>query len=171
MAILKEKIMKLWICTLVGLTVGWGVGENIAQAQTWQLGTYSPPQVRKNPPVSPYINLGLGASAIDYYGIVRPQMEAYRSFGQLQQGLINLQSDVNNPAAFGQTLTPPGGLQTGHPVTYNNYQRFFPMTYGTSSGNLGAGGYQGGNPTTGMTGSQQGYSPFYGSNLNTTFRR
>jgi len=138
--------------------VGWGLSDGVAVAQTGQLGTYNPPQVRQRGPVSPYINMGPGGNAADYYGIVRPQIDAMKAFDQLQYGLAHV-ADGTTPlnSVLPQNMQNSlGGLQTGHPVSFNNYQRFFPLTAGTVTGMPGTPGY--GVPGYGQTGfGQAGY--------------
>src|SRR4051812_20971970 len=70
-------------------------GEHRAQAQSFQLGGRSQSLTRPRPTVSPFLNLGRGGSnaAVDYYGLVRPQMDANRSIGDLQQGFSSLLAD------------------------------------------------------------------------------
>src|SRR5205814_1091595 len=102
--------------------------------------------------------LGGGNAAVDYYGIVRPQMEANRSIGALQQGFSNLLADGTNlPGQTPQnTVNALGGLQTGHTTTFFNYGRYYPLSYG-SPGAAGTGG--------GFGASQA--RPFYSNTLNT----
>jgi hypothetical protein len=74
------------------------------------------------PPVSPYLNLGrVGTPAIDYYGIVRPQLEGMQAIQQLQQ-------QMNVPGAG------IGGLQGIDPVTG------LPVVPGAAGNFAGAGG-------------------------------
>ncbi len=160
--------MKRPLFAIGAACIAWyGIGENIACAQfSGQLGQYSAPQVRKRSPVSPYINLMNpgGATAIDYYGIVRPQMDAQRSINNLQQGLSNL-GDLNQPAAIQQTSANAlGGMQTGHSATYFNYQNYFPNAPGTTGGSSTGAGF--GSAGFGSTGSGNAIRPFFSSNLN-----
>src|SRR5262249_53508964 len=72
------------------------------------------------PPVSPYINLMRpGLSGINYYGLVRPQVDAATALQQLQQQQLAL-------AASGGSLDPAGSLPTtGHTTRFMNYGRYF----------------------------------------------
>src|SRR5262245_32313951 len=78
------------------------------------------------PPVSPILNTlggnragGIGGG-IGYYSQTRPQIEAFRQLGQLQQGqllqgqqLAGLQAGVGSPLGV-----PPAQGVTGHPVAF-----------------------------------------------------
>jgi hypothetical protein len=133
------------LVALAALAAWWGAGSEIANAQ---LGAYP----RQNP-ISPYQNLGLpGSPGINYYGLVRPEIDANRAIGNLQQGLAQLNVDgsitVMNPSQAAALTT----LQTGHPTMINNYQRFFPLSYGQTTGNIAAAG-------AGTAGMQTGMQP------------
>jgi hypothetical protein len=104
------------IVALCALAAGWALGEGRASAQSsWQLGTYTPPQVRRS--------------------------AGSRGFGQLQGGLTSLQD--TSPVVNQGGLNVAGPLQTGHPAGYMNYQRFFPLSYGTSTSMIGTPGVAG----------------------------
>ena len=72
----------------------------------------------QTPTVSPYLNLRRGANdpAINYYGIVRPQVDFRRS-------LQNLQQELQSPNSTGNQ--GPESLTTGHPVRFQNYSHYF----------------------------------------------
>jgi hypothetical protein len=76
------------------------------------------------PPVSPYLNLlRTGTSpAINYYGIVRPQIDFRNSVLQLQQQTANNQQSLSE-------LQASSPLTTGHAAQFMNHTRFF-MTMG-----------------------------------------
>ena len=68
------------VLTALALTAG------AASAQ--QPGTYTPPYTPSSPTTSPYLNLlHSGNPAINYYGIVRPQIQQSEQLQQLQFGL------------------------------------------------------------------------------------
>jgi hypothetical protein len=125
------------IALLCGLTVFASVG----QAQypgAARFGTFGGGQQR--PPVSPYLNLltGGGDTAVNYYGLVRPQFAYNRA-------IQNLGSEINyleSPAAAQQNQTP---FQTGNRSGFMTQNRYF-MT----NGYAGAGGYR---PGAGVGGS------------------
>jgi hypothetical protein len=93
-----------------------------AQAQV----SYQRPQLgpSNRPTISPYLNLARGGNtAINYYGVVRPQQETARSLQNIQQQL-----------QFGQS-TPPASEEagstrflTGHPTQFGNLGHYFPNT-------------------------------------------
>src|SRR4051794_3871339 len=70
------------------LTLAAAAVPNLAHAQFGNIGSYSPPQVNPYPVYSPYLNMNRpGSAATNYYGIVRPQMNAARNFQQINQAL------------------------------------------------------------------------------------
>ena len=161
----------------VGLTVlaVWcGAGLNYAGAQ---FGTLGQPPARPRPTVSPYVNLGEGGNAFNYYGLVKPETDAYKSIQQLQQGaqLLNPDGSAKGPLQPNQ-VNALGGLQTGHAVTFFNYGHYYPqnpyagtagtanLPPGTGLGGYGVGANVGGlaNPNTPV-----GVGAFFGPNLNT----
>jgi hypothetical protein len=136
--------MKRWLGLLLASGLVWTAATDTAFAQNWQIGGYSPPNVRSRPTYSPYLNLGAGAggnAASTYYGIVRPQFDLNRNTVQLGQ----LQQTVNQPPP---PIAPgPGGedtqptYDTGHPATFFNTSHYFGTgaPRGAAGGGLGAG--------------------------------
>jgi hypothetical protein len=99
-------MIRAWIAT--SLLLATGAASAIAQA----------PNTR--PPFSPYLNLNRrGTSpAINYYGLVRPQLTYNASIAQLQQSTQALQER--------QALVEPSELPpTGHVTGYLNHGRYF----------------------------------------------
>jgi hypothetical protein len=90
------------------------------------------PDLARRPTVSPYINLiRRGGSTItgNYYGIVRPEIEARRT-------ALNLQQQIqSNRQAISQATTaePPA---TGHPAYFMNHSSYF-MTNQRGGGTTG----------------------------------
>jgi hypothetical protein len=115
-----------------------------------QIGQYNPPRAGLGGPAySPYNNLNRpGGAASNYFGIVRPQLDASRAINQLQQQ----QAVGPGPAeeAYYQNggqqfyKDPASQLQTGHPVGFGYTGQYFPQQTGARGVN-GAGGYGGGN--------------------------
>jgi hypothetical protein len=83
-----------------------------------------------NQPVSPYLNLLRRGSdpAINYYGIVRPEIATQRSLQGLQQQ-INTVGALT--AADAQSNNQ---LSTGHPIMFNNYSHYFGNSPGGGTG-------------------------------------
>jgi hypothetical protein len=80
------------------------------------------------PAYSPYLNLLRGGNpAVNYYGIVRPQI----AFNNAVQGL---QQQINTVAAqsYAPTTTDAGLPMTGHAASYMNYSHFFPGLTGVA---------------------------------------
>jgi len=117
--------MRTWlVAPLVALGAALGLGTN-AFAQM-PIGSYTPPTVGR-PTISPYLNLnrGGGTPAINYFGIVRPQIES-------QQAIQNLQHQVQTNQAMIQAQNQPAETNevapTGRPMGgYLNYTHYFPI--------------------------------------------
>jgi hypothetical protein len=119
-----------------------------------QIGTYVRPQLNPRPTVSPYLNIYRGGSgAINYYGIVRPQLETQRQLFQLQQEVQQVQPP------FGIALDPQQNLatlstgMTGHPVSFQNYSHYYGGRGGSGAvaGVAGGAGNPIGRPNPGTT--------------------
>jgi len=93
-----------------------------------QIGQYVQPHVNPRPTVSPYLNIFRGnRGAVNYYGIVRPQLEIGRQLQTLQSEVQNLQTPI----------APYGGVvpieqqpflnmpTTGHPVSFMNTAQYY----------------------------------------------
>jgi hypothetical protein len=113
-------------------------------------------------PVSPYLNLlrpGINP-AINYYGTVRPQLSYNAAINTLEQQVAA--SRVAITAA--ESAAVP---QTGHPITFLNYQRFFLNTGASSpfqnvqasARALGAGSLPGGS-AVGTPGARSSYGGY-----------
>lgn len=131
------------IAGMVFLALGSGAGEVRAQIPIGGPGNPQP----YRPAFSPYLNLLRGgtSTAVNYYGIVRPQLNFGNSINNLQQQTANEQQEITG-LQFGNLPT------TGHPVQFLNLKGYFQTM-------------QGGAGVTGGTGSQvrsgglQGPSP------------
>lgn len=132
----------LWIGSVLAIS-WWLIGSGQASAQ-YGGNPYNRPRV------SPYINLLRGGSstAVNYYGIVRPEIEARASIASLQQ-----QTQTNEAAITG--LQTGAGLQplvTGHAVGFQTQMQYF-QTIGTGGGmGGGAAGFGGFSGMGGMGG-------------------
>lgn len=151
-----------------------------AQAQFGGIGTYSPPQMNPYPAYSPYLNMtrpgGVGGAATNYYGIVRPQLNAMRNFNQINQALSSSGMGTGDVGyvdpATGQLLSyfapNAADLTTGHRFAYFNYSHYYnfqqlrALPGGASGSNLygagfGRGGIAAGSPFySGLTGNSLG---------------
>jgi hypothetical protein len=83
---------------------------------------------------SPYLNLtrSNGSLALNYYGLVRPELQFRQSLNQLQGSVATNQQLIGNLQS-GSVDTPA----TGHPVQFLNHGGFF-LNNGPS---LGTGGF------------------------------
>ena len=117
------------------------VSASSAYAQP-QIGSYTAPVVNPRPLISPYLNLNLrpgAASAVNYYGIVRPQMENHQAIQNLQQQ-FQMTQDYGVGQQTGQTQQGEM-LPTGHVIGgYFNYSHYFPAY--SRSGGAGATGFR-----------------------------
>ena len=74
------------------------------------------------PVYSPYLNLLRGGDpAINYYGLIRPQVQFQQSDAQLRQELFGLEQRIPLPAATART--PINGRITGHAAGFMTNQR------------------------------------------------
>jgi hypothetical protein len=117
---------RAWCAILACLTIGVGT----VHAQPPGPGSYTRP-----PAFSPYLNLNRGGSpAINYYGLVRPEV-------QFRQSLLHLSNDVAaNQQALGSGNPGFNDMPfTGHPTQFMNLSGYF-MNNGTAgAGNYGYG--------------------------------
>ena len=109
-----------------------------------QIGSYSPPIVNPRPAISPYLNLNTRGginTAVNYYGIVRPQMQNTQAIQQLQQQFQTTQGWTQ-----GQTgqLNNDEMLPTGRALGgYFNYSHYFPIYSRGATGTTTAPGMNG----------------------------
>ena len=117
---------------LAGLVLaGWLTGAAGSASAQFQ---YFQPQTApfSQPPVSPYLNLFRGGNpGINYYGLVRPQVQAAQTFQQLQlQQQLQAQQSAQQAAVSQQGIALSPATQgplptTGHPAYFNGTARFF----------------------------------------------
>jgi hypothetical protein len=103
---------------LIAMTLVLAVGAVYAQPPAASQGPMQP----YSPPVfSPYLNLlNRGNPAINYYGIVRPEMQDQQQLQRLQFGLARTNAEIE------ATTTTPGLLPTtGHTVGFMTQARYF----------------------------------------------
>jgi len=101
----------------LAVLVGCGATDAVGQVLPTQ-PTGQPPY---RPPVSPYINLLRrgGNPAINYYGLVRPQIEFSREIRRIDQ-------DLATRGQQGRQFDEESGLPTtGHAASFMNYSHFF----------------------------------------------
>lgn len=119
-------------------------------------GPYVRPDLGNNayrrPAISPYLNLSRGGNpAVNYYGLVRPQLDQATAIDVLRSNQNRLQRDV-----YGYSQEQAQQiLTTGHASGYLNHLRYF-QNQGRTGYTFGAGG-AGGFPFAG--GTQGGASP------------
>jgi hypothetical protein len=141
----------MWAALASVAVGGWLVAPASAQ-----FGGYQRPYQNPYPAFSPILNMsnGGGNPAINYFGIVRPQMQTASALQQLQmnqQMLLTNQGGMQMPFAL-PLDAQPNMLTTGHNVGFNDYSRFFPIQ-GFRTGAPGT-------PTTGVpTTGGGGYFP------------
>jgi hypothetical protein len=96
--------MRWHVVTVFALAVGF-LGASQAQGQ--------PP-----PGYSPYLNLARpGNPGMNYYGLVRPQVEFRSDLTRLQRNTTRLQTDLGQVAG--------GDLATGHPAAFMYFGGYY----------------------------------------------
>ncbi|MBL8799704.1 MAG: hypothetical protein JNM56_37830 [Planctomycetia bacterium] len=118
--------MKRYLPILLLTIVAWCEAGQSASAQ-------SPVNPITRPTFSPYLNLLRRDNnpAINYYGLVRPEIEFRNSMNQVQQQLNSVQStQIQNEAAL-------GALATGHRTQFQSYGHYFPAKGGAGAGGPG----------------------------------
>jgi hypothetical protein len=101
---------------------GWILAHHeVARAQVNLPGMPQNPYVR--PPVSPYLNLNRdGVPAINYFGLVRPQMQTAQQLQTLQMQ----QAQMAQLGFAGDETTGATGLaMTGHNAQFFNYSHYY----------------------------------------------
>lgn len=110
---------------------GWAFFATVCQAQY------------QNPAYSPYLNLTRGGNAaLNYYGLVRPQVATANAF----QALASNQHNMN----VGSSPNPNQPLQTGNRASFMTHTRFFM----NSGGGRGTNANPVVNPTVGTQAAQ-----------------
>jgi hypothetical protein len=96
-----------------------------ASAAQAQQPVVQPTQPYTPPVLNPYLNLLRGGNpAVNYYGLVRPQMQQNQQLQRLQNGLARTTEEVEAAAAT-PAMTPGVLADTGHTVGFMTYSRFF----------------------------------------------
>jgi hypothetical protein len=94
---------------------------------------YTPPVLRPSlqqpafrPPVSPYLNLlnGGGSPAVNYYGIVRPELRFQTQSQQLSQQVRRLEGEVEDIEA--RRPQRPADTAPGPQRYFFNYSHYYP---------------------------------------------
>jgi hypothetical protein len=105
------------------------------------IGSYTSPVVSPRPTISPYVNLNRGIQnpAINYFGIVRPQIDNHQAIQSLQQQVLTTQGLVQTQPQAGalsaDEMAPTGRALGG----YLNYSHYYPL-YGRTAGGITAPG-------------------------------
>lgn len=103
---------------------------------------YSPyQQPTRRPSFSPYLNLTRpGGATLNYFGLVRPELEFRRNIGGLQQQTNALTEAANNPNTVDQGIRP-----TGNSASFMNYSHYFGLR-SSAPNPIGSAGGGGGGP-------------------------
>lgn len=86
-------------------------------------------RLRGRPTVSPYLNLLRGGSTpLNYYNLVRPQVEQYRGFATQGYEINRLDREVaDQQGAINQAIRQQAPVRvTGHPSVFFDYTHYFP---------------------------------------------
>jgi len=107
---------------LMALTMALTVGAAYAQQPGPAGMPYTQPY--SAPVLNPYLNLlNRGNPAVNYYGIVRPQIQQEQQLQMLQFGLNRTAAEAS--AAETAATTPSALATTGHTVGFMTYTRYF----------------------------------------------
>src|SRR5712692_8216297 len=124
------KLFRLVSFTVVGFLFMQGA------QQAWAQNPFARPGMSPytRPAYSPYLNLNrFGSSAAqNYYGIVRPELQANAELLQLQQRLGAQQQAI--------TSLQYSEFQTGHGAGFMTHHRFFMTGFGQAGGSRPTGG-------------------------------
>lgn len=99
------------------------------------------------PAFSPYLNLlrPTGSIALNYFGIVEPQLQFQQNFNQLQQQNQQFGQQLNNMQSYQQQLQQQFLFPfTGHGATFNNTGHYFSSNPAMGGGGSGLGQSLGG---------------------------
>jgi hypothetical protein len=132
------KRLSILVACAVGLLLSRGAGA--AQAQARPLGPtggIGVPGGLNRPAFSPYLNLTRpgGTPALNYYGLVRPEVQFRQSITNLQGGLIADQQALTTLQTDPNAVSP-----TGHPTQFMNYGGYFLNTTPSQRSGAPAGG-------------------------------
>jgi hypothetical protein len=117
-----------------------------------QLGGSRIDRPLNTPAFSPYLNLFRSGDnsgpVLNYFGLVRPQLDSMQQSEQLGQNIQALQAGRGMPQQ--QMMGPGQGIgysqlgMTGHPVVFQSYQNVATGGGGGAGGGFGGGGFGGG---------------------------
>jgi hypothetical protein len=145
----------------------------VLAGSSWaQFSPYQTP-VRR-PSFSPYLNLVRpGGPTLNYFGLVRPELEFRRDIGGLQMQTNTINEAVNNPNTAEQGIRP-----TGNSASFLNYSHFFnirsnaPSPFNPTGAIGGPGSFGVARPTgPGSFGAARGTGPGSFSPAGATMRR
>jgi hypothetical protein len=134
--------MKAFLAACI-LTAGWGLIACTEQASAQFFQPQGNQQGYQPPPVfSPYLNMKIpGNPAINYFGLVKPQIDINRQLQIVQQQQAQ-QMAMGFMTNFPDEQPLTGYSLTGHPTTFFNYSHYFYNRGGTG----GTGGIAGAGP-------------------------
>src|SRR5262245_40723375 len=117
----QETIMKRFLFAFALAAVAL-----VAETAQAQVGSY-PWRNPSRPTVSPYINLNRGGLAgINYFGLVRPQLDAQKNFMLLNQEIQQVAPDpLGTTTGYGPGYTATG--YEGGAAGYMNYLHYYPL--------------------------------------------
>ena len=123
-----------------------------AKAQTSPFNPYGGTSSNiTRPPYSPYLNLlrNGNSAAVNYYGLVRPEIDYRNNLNQINRDVTGLRRDVGNLRQDVQdgSSTVPG---TGHGVSFLNTRGYF-FNLGSASSSSGSSGTRSSSTSTATT--------------------
>jgi hypothetical protein len=118
------------------MALGWLTLSAASWVQAQGIPTRPDTGANSMPVISPYLNMARGGNAaVNYYGLVRPQLDARNAIQQLQQHEFA-------PAASSAPIGN-GAPNTAHPVQFMNYSHYFSTNMGAGLNGRGSGNQNG----------------------------
>jgi len=113
----------------VGVLVVWVKPANAQYFHTYSpplSDRYSSPYANRAPSVSPYINLIGRNPVINYFGVVRPELESRKIQAQQYQAIQTLGRQL--PGAEAKSADVWSLPKTGHTSYFMNFSHYYPRT-------------------------------------------
>lgn len=122
---------RLWIACFAAVALTGAFASNRAEAQYMPFGTQTfgkPSTPLGYQSFSPYLNMARGGTnaAINYYGLVKPQMQAQQQFYNLNQQTQALEQQQQTMMGLGGSNN--ASSTTGHTTYFGNYSHYYPTT-------------------------------------------
>ena len=112
-----------------GLAIGGGILVVANDGSAQVLNSNQPNNNMLRPAISPYLNMNRsGNPAINYYGLVKPQVDTAKQLQTLQQQVQQNQLMPQLGAAPEDDGMLSNYAITGHPASFSSYSHYFGQT-------------------------------------------